>query len=184
MAKAGGSSGGSSGGSTRGSASAPGLNWELPPGSMATGPLDACEFDLVRQAVSEALATGEDCEIEQMVRLRSVQPVRRRVQVRLDRDLNQKITTIRIVVERDGEPTAAWMLTPGCDAAATGMDTVQLAAINAFTAMALHAEAVKRHIERNQLAEISGSLAHIVANAHRAWQHVGSLCRERAQPTA
>ncbi|MCB4771269.1 hypothetical protein LGR54_21915 [Ancylobacter sp. Lp-2] len=142
--------------------------------------LDPCEFELIRQAMAEALGSGEDCEIEQMVRLRTVLPVRRRVQVRLERDANDKIAAVRITIERDGEPTAAWTLGPAHPA--TGDDTVSamVEAINAFTAVVLHAEAVKRQIERNQLADVSGSMEHILSNVHRAWQHVGGLCRERA----
>ena len=56
--------------------------------------LDPCEFELIRQAMAEALGSGEDCEIEQMVRLRTVLPVRRRVQVRLERDANDKIAAV------------------------------------------------------------------------------------------
>lgn len=183
-----------------------GARWELPSGSEEAGPLDARELELVRQAMTEALGSGSDCEIEQMVRLRSVLPVRRSVQVRLERDLNDEITAVRIVFGRDGDPVVEWTLAPQDEIA--GNDDVDTApgaveAINAFTAILLHAEAVKRQVgrqaarrakpangfeaaghevahdpEHHMLADISASVEHILTNAHRAWRHAGSFRRE------
>ncbi|MBS7543949.1 hypothetical protein [Ancylobacter oerskovii] len=160
----------------------PAMRWDPPAGGAEADPLDSREFELVRQAMAEAFDSGEDCEIEQMVRLRSVLPVRRRVQVRLERDADGKVAAVHVAVERDGEPKAAWTWTPVHAGGADGPAMVE--AINAFTAVVLHAEAVKRQVERNQLAEVSGSIEHILANIHRAWQHVGGLCRERSAPAA
>lgn len=180
-----------------------GARWELPPGSEADGPLDPRELELVHQAMAEALGSGSDCEIEQMVRLRSVLPVRRSVQVRLERDLNDEITTVRIVFGRNGEPVVDWALAPQVELAGSGPGDIVPAAveaINAFTAILLHAEAVKqqvgRHVqhrngleatgneialdpEHHVLADISASVEHILTNAHRAWRHAGSFRRER-----
>lgn len=180
-----------------------GARWELPSGSEAAGPLDPRELELVRQAMAEALGSGSDCEIEQMVRLRSVLPVRRSVQVRLERDLKDEITTVRVVFGRNGEPVVDWTLAPQVGRA--GNDDVDIApaaveAINAFTAILLHAEAVKRQVgrrvqlrngleaaghaiahdpEHHVLADISASVEHILTNAHRAWRHAGNFRRER-----
>ncbi|GLK85552.1 hypothetical protein [Ancylobacter defluvii] len=157
----------------------PALRWDSSADGME---VDSREFELVRQAVVEAFDSGEDCEIEQMIRLRSVLPVRRRVQVRLERDLDDRVAVVHISVERDGEPIAAWTWTLA--EAGDGGHSAMVNAINAFTAVVLHAEAVKRQVARNQLAEASGSIEHILANIHRVWQHVGGLCRERSAPVS
>ncbi|MDR6950684.1 glutamate mutase epsilon subunit [Ancylobacter sp. 3268] len=142
--------------------------------------LDSREFELVRQAMVEAFDSGEDCEIEQMMRLRNVLPVRRRVQVRLERDLHDKVAAVHVSVERDGEPIAVWIWTLA-EASHIG-HSATINAINAFTAVVLHAEAVKRHVARSQLAEASSSIDHILANVHRVWKHVGGLCRQVSAP--
>lgn len=176
-----------------------GARWELPSGSEEAGPLDPREFELVRQAMAEALGSDSDCEIEQMVRLRSVLPVRRSVQVRLERDLKDEITTVRIVFGRNGEPVVDWTLAPQDGLAGNGAGDIAPAAveaINAFTAILLHAEAVKRQVgrqvrrrngleaagheiahdpEHHVLADISASVEHIRTNAHRAWRHAGGF---------
>lgn len=160
----------------------PALRWDSSADGVEVDPLDSREFELVRQAMVEAFDSGEDCEIEQMIRLRSVLPVRRRVQVRLERDLNDRVAVVHVSVERDGEPIAAWTWTLA--EAGGGGHSATVNAINAFTAVVLHAEAVKRQVARNQLAEATGSIEHILANIHRAWQHVGGLCRERPAPVS
>ncbi|GAB4068243.1 hypothetical protein KHC28_23830 [Ancylobacter sonchi] len=156
----------------------PKVRLDQPSGGREPDQLDSREFELVRQAMAEALDTGEDCEIEQMVRLRTVLPVRRRVQVRLERDPDNRVVAVNIAVERDGETAAAWTLAATHDTD-EGIASTMVRAINAFTAVVLHAEAVKRQADRNQPEEVSNSAELILANVRRAWQHVSGLCRER-----
>ncbi|MDQ0512967.1 hypothetical protein [Ancylobacter amanitiformis] len=144
--------------------------------------LDPSEFELIRQAATSALASGDDCEIEQMMRLRGMLPVRRRIQARPERARDGAITALRIVVERDGDPVLDWRLDRG-DVPRGESESLALAAveaINALTAVVLHAEAVKRHADRGRSPDIADSADHILANVHRAWRHVGSFCRKHA----
>jgi hypothetical protein len=173
--------------------SSAGMRWRLPPESEAESLINPCELELVRQTMVAALGSGGDCEIEQMVRLRSVLPVRRRVHVCLERSPDNEIIAVRISFGRDGEPVAEWVLLPqehSHDATAAEVE-----AINALTAVILHAEAVKRRAtrpagveqadaSRTPLAEISASIEHILANAHRAWRQIGDICRPRVAPVS
>ncbi len=170
-------------------ASSPGMRWRLPPESEAESLIDPCELELVRQTMVAALSSGGDCEIEQMVRLHSVLPVRRRVHVRLERSRDNEITAVCITFGRDGEPVAEWVLSP--EEHSHDATAAEVEAINALTAVILHAEAVKRRVDRpaegaredaprTPLAEISASIEQILANAHRTWRHIGAICRPRS----
>ncbi len=145
------------------------------------GALDPYEFDLIRQAIAQALDNREDCEIEQMVRRRTMLPVRRRVQVRLDRDFAGNVAAVRIAIERDGEPMATWTLPAEPAGVEDSRDAAMIEAIDAFTAVVLQAEAMKRQVARRQLDEVPHSIERILANVQRAWQRVGGLCRERLE---
>lgn len=173
--------------------SSTGMRWRLPPESEAEGLISPCERELVRQTMVAALGSGGDCEIEQMVRLRSVLPVRRRVHVCLERSSANEIAAVRITFGRDGEPVAEWILAP--EEHSHDATAAEVEAINALTAVILHAEAVKRRVggpddatqedgPRTPLAEISASIEHILANAHRAWRQIGAICRPRTAPAS
>ncbi|MFE1599531.1 hypothetical protein [Methylobacterium sp. ID0610] len=145
-------------------------------------PLHARELDLVRQAVDEAFRQGADCEIEQAVRVRNRLSVRLRAQVRLQRHRDETISAVHIAFERDGEPAAAWTLTlengrPDGVRTPGGPDPAA-ETINAFTAVILHAEAIKRDFHRSRLADMASSIESIIANTHRAWKHVSAFSRE------
>ncbi|QEL26935.1 hypothetical protein FQV39_30225 (plasmid) [Bosea sp. F3-2] len=150
------------------------------------GLLDPCEFELIRQAATTVFSSGDECEIEQMLRLRDMLPVRRRIQLRPERDLSGLITAMRIVVERDGEPVADWTVARGDEYVGDSGNATSRAveAIDAFMAIMLHAGAVKRHLERSQWAETANSADHILANVQRAWRQVGGYCRKHAVPAS
>lgn len=155
--------------------------WPFPDGEAKISALDPHEFDLIRQAIAQALDSGEDCEIEQMVRRRTVVPVRRRVQVRLGRDFSSSIAAVSVAIERDGEPIAAWTLPREAACGKAVGNAAMIEAIDAFTAIVLQAEALKRQVARSQHEELSSAIEHILTNVQRAWQRVGGLCRERLQ---
>ena len=148
--------------------------------------LDQYEFELIRQATTTVFSSGGECEIEQMLRLHDMLPVRRRIQVRPERDPSGLITAMRIVVERDGEPVADWTVARGAEHVGDGGNVTSGAveAIDAFMAIMLHAGAVKRHLERAQWAETADSADHILANVQRAWRQVGGYCRKHAVPAS
>lgn len=147
------------------------------------GLLDPCEFELIRQATTTVFSSGDECEIEQMLRLRDMLPVRRRIHVRPERDLSGLMTAMRIVVERDGEPVADWTVARGDEHIGDDGNVTSGAveAIDAFMSIMLHAGAVKRHLDRGQWAETANSADHILTNVQRAWRQVGGYCRKHAE---
>ena len=143
-------------------------------------PLEINEAAFIDQGIAEALRAGADCDIEQMVRWRSGAAVRRRVRVRLERDGEDSIVGLHVAFERDGDPVAEWALARQAASQQGGETDLALAgseAVNAFSAVLLHAEAIRQHLKRDQTSDIARSVEHILANAHRAWRHVRALCR-------
>lgn len=159
-----------------------GAGWQRLRG--ATDVLEPHEAEFIEHGIAETLRAGEDCEIEQMVRRRTGLPVRRRVRVRLERDPQQALTGLHVAFERDGDPVGQWLLAPGPDDApasdASDLSRAGAEAVNAFSAVLLHAEAIRQQLKRDQTGDIARSVEHILANVHRAWRHVADLCRAHA----
>lgn len=142
--------------------------------------LDGCDLKLIREAVLGAVAENDDFDIEQMVRRRNAQPVRRRVRARIERNAEKAISALVIDVERDGEPVANWSLPAENERLAIDGVASATEAIDAFTAVLLQAEAARRHVARGNVEQASAAVDRVLHNARRAWRQVGLLCRDRA----
>jgi hypothetical protein len=71
--------------------------------------IDTRSYFLIYQALTEAVSLGTDYEIEQMVRARDVSSLRQRVQVKFEHDANDRVSSLRVTLERDGDIVRSWL---------------------------------------------------------------------------